>query len=96
MLTAPPVNPFAKRETHSTVSITTYKVLTILSWLLSVIVSVYYVAYTPHDGFKIRKNIWDLNYLYPTAFTLNAVITDIYWSVFPGALPPPHCRRVPD
>ncbi|KAH6672789.1 hypothetical protein F5X68DRAFT_235870 [Plectosphaerella plurivora] len=74
-------NPFAKRETHSSVSITTYKVLTILSWLLAVVTSVYYVAHTPHNGFKIRQNIWDLNYLYPTAFTLNKVITSIYFIV---------------
>ncbi|EEY14799.1 conserved hypothetical protein [Verticillium alfalfae VaMs.102] len=73
------LNPFAKKETHSAGSITTYKVLTILSWLLSVIVSFYYVLYTPHDGFTIRKSIWDQNRLYPTAFTLNSLITSIYW-----------------
>lgn len=75
------LNPFAKKETHSAGSITTYKVLTILSWLLSVIVSFYYVLYTPHDGFTIRKSIWDQNRLYPTAFTLNSLITSIYWIV---------------
>jgi len=73
------VNPFAKRESHSTQSITTYKVLTILSWILSVVVSVYYVVYEPTDGFHIRRRIWDQNYLYPTAFTMNSTIADIYW-----------------
>lgn len=74
-------NPFAKRESHTQVSITTYKVLTTLSWLLSLVVSAYYVFHAPTDGFKIRKNIWDQNYLYPTAFTLNSVIVNIYWLV---------------
>ena len=58
---------------------TTVKVLTTLSWLLSLVVSAYYVFHAPNDGFKIRKNIWDQNYLYPTAFTLNSVIVNIYW-----------------
>jgi hypothetical protein len=73
------INPFAKRETHTSGSITTYKVLTLLSWLLSVVVSVYYVTNEPHDGYTIRRRIWDQNYLYRTAFTMNAVIADIYW-----------------
>jgi len=75
------MNPFAKREAHSTGSITTYKVLTTVTWLLSVIVSFYYTLNEPHDGQTIRKRIWDLNYLYPTAFTMNAIIGDIYWIV---------------
>jgi hypothetical protein len=75
------INPFAKRETHTSGSITTYKVLTLLSWLLSVVVSVYYVTNEPHDGYTIRRRIWDQNYLYRTAFTMNAVIADIYWAV---------------
>ncbi|KJZ79788.1 hypothetical protein HIM_00502 [Hirsutella minnesotensis 3608] len=74
-------NPFSKRETHSSSSILTYKVLTLLSWLLSVVVSVYYVTHEPHDGFTIRNRIWDQNYLYPSAFTMNHVLADIYWVV---------------
>lgn len=78
MLT-PPGNPFARRESHTTHSITTYKVLTLLSWLLAVITSVYYTVDEPHDGFTIRQRIWDLNDLYRTAFTLNPIIASIYW-----------------
>ncbi|KAH6607745.1 atp synthase f0 [Trichoderma cornu-damae] len=74
-------NPFSKRESHSRGSILAYKILTLLSWLLSVVVSVYYAASEPHDGFTIRRRIWDLNYLYPSAFTMNDVIADIYWVV---------------
>ncbi|KAK2731245.1 ATP synthase F0 [Colletotrichum kahawae] len=75
------LNPFSKKESHSAGSITTYKVLTILSWLLSLVVTLYYVTNEPHDGFTIRRRIWDQNYLYRTAFTLNATIVDIYWVV---------------
>lgn len=75
------MNPFAKRETHSTASITTYKVLTTLTWLLSVVVSLYYAVNEPHDGYTIRRRIWDQNYLYRTAFTMNSIIGNIYWLV---------------
>ncbi|KAF6833434.1 hypothetical protein CMUS01_06549 [Colletotrichum musicola] len=75
------LNPFSKKESHSAGSITTYKVLTILSWLLSLVVTLYYTVNEPRDGFTIRRRIWDQNYLYPTAFTLNSVIVDIYWIV---------------
>ncbi|KAL2754345.1 hypothetical protein ACRALDRAFT_1063212 [Sodiomyces alcalophilus JCM 7366] len=74
-------NPFAKREAHSTVSINTYRVLTIASWLLALIVSVYYVYNDPQDGHTIRRRIWDQNDLHRTAFTLNSIIVDVYWAV---------------
>ncbi|PKS09090.1 hypothetical protein jhhlp_003704 [Lomentospora prolificans] len=72
-------NPFAKRETHTAQSITTYKVLTLLTLLLTVLTSVYYTVDEPRDGFTIRRRIWDLNDLYPTGFTLNPIIASIYW-----------------
>ncbi|KAL6884255.1 hypothetical protein HDV57DRAFT_494078 [Trichoderma longibrachiatum] len=74
-------NPFSKRETHSRGSIVTYKVLTLLSWLLSVVVSVYFTVHEPHDAFTVRRRIWDQNYLYPSAFTMNHILADIYWIV---------------
>ncbi|GJN67043.1 ATP synthase F0 [Purpureocillium lilacinum] len=74
-----PRNPFTKRESHTSGSITTYKILTLLTWLLSVVVSVYYTIHKPHDGFTIRKRIWDQNYLYPSAFTMNHILGDVYW-----------------
>ncbi|KAH7165603.1 hypothetical protein EDB81DRAFT_754342 [Dactylonectria macrodidyma] len=75
------LNPFSKRESHSSGAILTYKILTLLTWILSVVVSVYYTTNKPHDGYTIRKRIWDQNDLYRTAFTLNATITSIYWVV---------------
>jgi hypothetical protein len=74
-------NPFARRETHGAGSILTYKILTVLSWLLSVVTSVYYTTNEPHDGFTIRKRIWDQNYLYPSAFTMNSTMADVFWVV---------------
>lgn len=53
--------------------------LTLLSWLLSVVVSVYFTVHEPHDAFTVRRRIWDQNYLYPSAFTMNHILADIYW-----------------
>lgn len=74
-------NPFAKREEHTRQSITAYKILTVLSWLLAVIPSVYYTFDEPQDGHTIRKRIWDINALYPTAFTMNPIIASVYWAI---------------
>jgi len=74
-------NPFAKREAHSTSAVRTHKFLTIVTWILAFIVSVYYTTHAPHDGYTIRRRIWDQNYAYPSAFTMNHVIADIFWIV---------------
>lgn len=73
------VNPFAKRDSHSSNSIIAYKVFTILTWLLSLVVSFYYTFNAPHDGAFAWHTIWGQNDLYPTAFRLNSVIVSIYW-----------------
>ncbi|KAK4143343.1 uncharacterized protein C8A04DRAFT_28982 [Dichotomopilus funicola] len=75
------INPFAKRESHSANSIVWYKILTLLSWLLSVVVTVYYTIEPPHDGKHHRGTIWHQNYHNYSGFTLNSVITSIYWIV---------------
>lgn len=80
------VNPFAKRDSHSANSIVWYKVLTLASWLLSVVVTVYYAVEPPQDGKYHRGSIWHQNYHHYSGFTLNSVITSIYWCVPP--LPP--------
>ncbi|PNY28435.1 DUF1774-domain-containing protein [Tolypocladium capitatum] len=72
-------NPFAKRESHSAVSIRRYRALTLLSWALSVVSSVYYTVHEPHDGYTIRRRIWDQNYLYPSAFTMHHIVGEVYW-----------------
>ncbi|KAK8147788.1 hypothetical protein MY1884_001411 [Beauveria asiatica] len=65
-------NPFSRRESHSTAAVTTYKVLTLVTWALSVFVSVWY-TYHGH--------IWDINYHHRSAFTMNSVIASIFWIV---------------
>ncbi|KAM3508086.1 hypothetical protein MY11210_006869 [Beauveria gryllotalpidicola] len=65
-------NPFSRRESHSTAAVTTYKVLTLLTWALSVFVSVWY-TYHGH--------VWDINYHHRSAFTMNSVIVSIFWIV---------------
>ncbi|KAI0521266.1 DUF1774-domain-containing protein [Xylaria bambusicola] len=75
------INPFAKRESHSKNSVITYKILTIVTWLLSVIVSVYYTLHSPDDGVWARRRIWKQNDHYHTAFRMNYIIASIYWIV---------------
>ncbi|KAK4240899.1 hypothetical protein C8A03DRAFT_41630 [Achaetomium macrosporum] len=75
------INPFARRDSHSPNSVITYKVLTLLTWLLSVIVTVYYDIEPPHDGKYHGGTIWHQNYHHYSGFTLNSVITSIYWIV---------------
>lgn len=76
------VNPFGRRETHTAGEITTYKIFSVLTWALSVAASVYYTVHQPHHGHghhHIRRRIWDINYLYPSAFTMNSVLGSIFW-----------------
>lgn len=91
------MNPFAKRDSHSANSIITYKVLTLATWLLSAISTVYYNFEPPHDGQYHGGTIWHQNYHHYSGFTLNSVITSIYWcvvsplflhAVFPDLLSP--------
>ncbi|KAK3324629.1 hypothetical protein B0T19DRAFT_402849 [Cercophora scortea] len=73
------INPFAKRDEHSASSVITYKVLTVLSWLLSFITTIYYTYNSPTDGHYIGKTIWGQNYLHPSGFTQNQLITSLFW-----------------
>ncbi|KAI0132198.1 ATP synthase F0 [Xylariales sp. AK1849] len=75
------VNPFAKRESHSKESILTYKILTTITWLVSLIVTFYYTFNSPNDGVWVKRTIWGQNYWHHTAFSLNSVIASIYWIV---------------
>jgi len=79
MPSASSLNPFAKRESHPVQAIWTYKVLTIITWLLSVIVTIYYTYGRPQDGKHHRDTIWGQNRLHPTPFALNSLITSLYW-----------------
>lgn len=74
-MTTVAVNPFSKKESHTSKEIITYKVLTILSWLLSVIVSVYYSIESPADKlFTIAGQ----NYAHRSGFTLNFDLVYLY------------------
>lgn len=71
-------NPFAKRETHPPAAVIAYKVLTITTWLLAVIASVYYSVRSPSDDIKHGRTIEGQNYLHLSGFTLNFVLVYIY------------------
>ncbi len=73
------MNPFAKRDSHERWEVLTYKVFTILSWLLVVITSIYYSIHAPHDDKYKGRNIWSQNAHHPTPFSLNNAIVGIYW-----------------
>lgn len=75
------INPFAKRDSHSKNSVLAYKTLTIVTWLLSVITSIYYTFERPSDGYWVKNTIWSQNDLHETAFRMNKVIASIYWIV---------------
>ncbi|GKU03965.1 atp synthase f0 [Fusarium langsethiae] len=74
-------NPFGKRDSHSNNTILTYKILTLITWILSLVVTVYYTLHRPDDGHTRNRKIWEQNHMYRTAFTLNPIITSIYWIV---------------
>ena len=57
----------------------TYKVLTILTWLVSVVSTIYYTIHRPHDDVLARHRIWEQNWIFVSGFTLNSVLIDIYW-----------------
>lgn len=76
------MNPFSKRESHTAQSVLTYKILTIISWLVVTITTIYYTFNAPHDDRKKwRDTIWGHNI--STPFALNVVITSIYWYILP-------------
>ncbi|KAI1339140.1 DUF1774-domain-containing protein [Xylariaceae sp. FL0016] len=75
------INPFAKRDSHTKNTIIAYKVLTTLSWVLSIVVSFYYTFHSPDDGVWKRRRIWKQNDKYLTAFRMDHIIASIYWIV---------------
>jgi hypothetical protein len=58
-------------------------VLTILSWLLVVIPGIYYTFNAPADCKRAERchTIWGQNSHLRTPFSLNAIVTSIYWIV---------------
>jgi len=76
-------NPFAKREEFTRNNLIVYKILTIISWLLLVIVGAYYTFRHPDDCSHHHHchTIWGQNSHRRTPFSLNSVVTSIYWVV---------------
>ncbi|KAF9892338.1 hypothetical protein FE257_002115 [Aspergillus nanangensis] len=71
-------NPFTKRESHGRLSLGSYRVLVPLSWLLVVVVGLYYTVHAPDDvkhGHKIFKQADR----HTTPFSHSVVVTGIYW-----------------
>ena len=79
-----PDNPFAKRSEFSSRNLYAYKILTIISWLLLVLTGAYYTFRRPTDDGKHHhghRTIWGQNNFWDTPFSLNALVTSIYWVV---------------
>ena len=76
-------NPFAKRSQFSKTNLAAYKFFTIASWLLVVVVGVYYTVQRPQDCKHSDRchTIWGQNSHRATPFSLNAAVTSVYWIV---------------
>lgn len=72
------VNPFSRKESHSSSAVITYKVLTLLTWVLSVVVSIYYSVRSPADELKYGRTLAGQNALHPSGFSLNFPLLDVY------------------
>lgn len=75
------LNPFAKRESYTSRCVRVYQALTILSWLLAVLTSIYYAFNYPTDGRYPRRSIWEQNRHFHTPFTMNSLIASLYFLV---------------
>lgn len=71
-------NPFARHESHSRNTLVTHRVLVLVTWLLVVIVGIYYSSHSP-DDVKHGHKIWKQGNRHITPFTQSAVVTGIYW-----------------
>ncbi|EUC29325.1 hypothetical protein COCVIDRAFT_30402 [Bipolaris victoriae FI3] len=71
------LNPFAKRDEHSSQAILLYKITTSLSYLLLVITTFYYTFHAPsgHGAHRFWKNN------IPTPFAQSSLFTSIYWLI---------------
>lgn len=71
------LNPFAKRDEHSSTSILLYKITTSLSYLLLLITTFYYTFHAPKGAHSHR--FWQNNP--PTPFAQSSLFTSIYWLI---------------
>ncbi|KAF2138048.1 uncharacterized protein K452DRAFT_277748 [Aplosporella prunicola CBS 121167] len=77
------INPFKSHaeEERSRGSIVTHKVFTAITYLLVLITAIYYTFERPHEGHYAKRTIWGQNSAHHTSFTMNSIITSIYWLV---------------
>lgn len=78
-------NPFSRRQEVSSANVLSYKILTLATWLLSVIPAFYYTYHAPNEN-HISKHIHDRtlfgqSYAHPTPFSINHTFVSIYWIV---------------
>ncbi|KAJ9256128.1 hypothetical protein DTO207G8_2698 [Paecilomyces variotii] len=71
-------NPFARHESYSRNTLVTHRVLVLVTWLLVVIVGIYYSSHSP-DDVKHGHRIWKQGNKHTTPFTQSAIVTGIYW-----------------
>ncbi|EAU29566.1 predicted protein [Aspergillus terreus NIH2624] len=71
-------NPFSRRESHGRLSLSSYRVLVPLSWLLVVIVGIYYTVHAPHDV-KHGHAIFKQANRHTTPFSQSTVVAEIFW-----------------
>ncbi|KAL2165098.1 hypothetical protein VTH06DRAFT_394 [Thermothelomyces fergusii] len=57
----------------------TNKALTLMTWLLSAVATVYYILEAPQDGKHHRGTVWHENRRRPSGFSPSPVITSIDW-----------------
>lgn len=80
-------NPFARHHEVTRANIMWYRTLTILTWLLSFIPTIYYTYHTPHDNatpghhYGHRHTTFGQSDVHPTPFTIDHVFVSIYWIV---------------
>ncbi|KAL2005880.1 hypothetical protein VTN00DRAFT_10373 [Thermoascus crustaceus] len=71
-------NPFAKREAYGRNSLVAYRILVPLSWVLVLVVGIYYSVHKP-DDIENGHRLWKQGDKHITPFSQSAIVTGIYW-----------------
>ncbi|KAL5335138.1 hypothetical protein BJX70DRAFT_401843 [Aspergillus crustosus] len=71
-------NPFAKRESHTSRVLTTYRVLVPLSWALVLVIGIYYTINSPQHPSN-SHNLWEQLGRRHTGFSVELEVVALYW-----------------
>jgi len=71
-------NPFARDVEGTRRNITAYRILTLVSWILQFVTTLYYMNHVPTDGTTGHHHLFGYR---ATPFTLSHVFVGIYWIV---------------